>query len=241
MEPPPLNDSGADTLATRVQLVRSRISRAAIKVGRKPQDIRLVAATKTVTVDRMRAAIEAGLSIVGENRLQEASPKMAALKDAPVRWHFIGHLQRRKARSVIGVFDLVHSVDSLELAQEINKRAGQAAVCQEVLLEVNLGQEPTKSGFHPEDLIALVPALGSLPCLRVKGLMIIPPPTAKAEQARPYFSRLRHMAERIAALRLPTITMDELSMGMSHDFEIAIEEGATLVRVGAAIFGARHV
>lgn len=241
MEPPPLNDRVADTLAQRVQLVRARISRAATKVGRKPQDIRLVAVTKTVTADRIKEGIDAGLSIVGENRLQEAVPKIAVLQDAPVRWHFIGHLQRRKVRSVIGVFDLVHSVDSMELAQEINKRAGEAAICQEVLLEVNLGQEPTKSGFHPEDLIGVVPSLSLLPCLRVKGLMTIPPPTPKAEQARPYFSRLRKMAERIAALRLPAITMDELSMGMSNDYEVAIEEGATLVRVGAAIFGARHV
>ena len=241
MVPPPLNDGIADTLAQRVQLVRSKMSWAATKVGRKPHEVRLVAVTKTVTVDRIRDGIDAGLSIVGENRLQEAAPKIAALKGAPVRWHFIGHLQRRKERSVIGLFDLVHSVDSMELAQEINKRAGEAALCQEVLLEVNLGQEPTKSGFHPEDLVGLVPALGSLPCLRVKGLMTIPPPTPKAEQARPYFSRLRNMAERIAALGLPTITMDELSMGMSNDYEVAIEEGATLVRVGTAIFGPRDV
>jgi PLP dependent protein len=166
---------------------------------------------------------------------------MAVLQGAPVRWHFIGHLQRRKARSVIGVFDLVHSVDSMDLAEEINKRAGEAALCQDVLLEVNLAHEPTKSGFRPEDLFGLVPALGAMPCLRVKGLMTIPPPTPKAEEARPYFSRLRKMAERIAALRLPSITMDELSMGMSNDYEVAIEEGATLVRVGTAIFGARHV
>lgn len=230
-----------DTLAERVHLVRARMSRAATKVGRKPQEVRLVAVTKTVTVDRMRQGIDAGLSIVGENRLQEAVSKMAALKDTPVRWHFIGHLQRRKVRSVIGVFDLVHSVDSMALAQEINHRAGEAGVCQDVLLEVNLAHEPTKAGFHPDDLVGLVPALSLLPHLRIKGLMTIPPPLPEAEQARPYFFQLRSMAKHIAELRLPTISMDELSMGMSNDYEVAIEEGATLVRVGTAIFGARHV
>jgi pyridoxal phosphate enzyme (YggS family) len=129
----------------------------------------------------------------------------------------------------------------MELAQEINYRAGEAGVCQELLLEVNLAKEPTKSGFHPEDLVKLVPALSALPHLRVKGLMTIPPPTPEAEQARPYFSRLRHMAEHIAELGLPAVTMDELSMGMSNDYEVAVEEGATLVRVGTAIFGTRHV
>lgn len=229
-----------DTLAERVRLVRSRILRAAEKVGRRPQDIRLVAVTKTVTVERIREGIEAGLSIFGENRLQEAAPKMASLKDAPVRWHFIGHLQRRKARSVIGVFSLVHSVGSMELAQEINDRAGRAGACQDVLLQVNIGNEPTKAGFHPDALVGLVPALGALPHIRIRGLMTIPPPTAEPEQARPYFSQLRNMAGRIAELAVPSIGMAELSMGMSNDYEVAIEEGATLVRIGTAIFGARH-
>lgn len=235
MEPPI-----RETVADRVQLVLSKIRRAAEKVGRPAQRIRLVAATKTVTVDRIQEGIAAGLSILGENRLQEALPKIAALKQAPVRWHFIGHLQRRKARSVIGVFDLIHSVDSMELAQEINRRAGEAGSRQDILLEVNVGNEPTKAGFRPDDIVGLAPAMATLPHVRIQGLMAIPPPTPEAEQARPYFQQVREIAARIAELKLPSVAMDELSMGMSNDYEVAVEEGATLVRVGTAIFGARH-
>lgn len=229
-----------EPLAERVQSVLSKIRRAAEKAGRRPQDVRLVAVTKTVVVDRIREGIDAGLTIVGENRLQEAVPKIAVLKDTAVRWHFIGHLQRRKAKSVIGVFDLVHSVDSMELAQEIDRRAAEAGVHQDVLLEINVANEPTKAGFRSEDVVSLVPAMGTLQHIRIRGLMTIPPPTQDAEQARPYFAQLRHMATQIAQLAVPSITMGELSMGMSNDYEIAIEEGATLVRVGTAIFGARH-
>lgn len=234
MEPP-----ARETVADRVRLVLSKIQRAAEKAGRPVEKIRLVAVTKTVTVDRIQEGIAAGLSILGENRLQEAVPKIAALKHAPIRWHFIGHLQRRKARSVIGVFDLIHSVDSMELAQEINRRAGEVGGRQDILLEVNIGNEPTKSGFGPDEIVGLIPCMAGLPHVRVRGLMAIPPPTSDAEQARPYFGRLRNLAERIAEMSLPSVAMDELSMGMSNDYEIAIEEGATLVRIGTAIFGAR--
>jgi hypothetical protein len=199
-----------------------------------------VAATKTVTVDRIREGIDAGLSILGENRVQEAVPKIAAFDQAPVRWHFIGQLQRRKVRSVIGLFDLIHSVDSVGLAQEIDRRAGEAGRRQDVLLEVNIGGEQTKAGFRPEDLLQLVPTVAALSHVRVRGLMTIPPPTAKPESARRYFRELREMAQRIGTQRLPSVMMDELSMGMSNDYEVAVEEGATLVRIGSAIFGARH-
>lgn len=235
MEPPV-----KETIADRVHVVLSKIRRAAEKVGRSPHSVRLVAATKAVTEDRIQEGIGAGLTILGENRLQEAVVKIAALKDVPVRWHFIGQLQRRKVRSMIGLFDLIHSVDSMELAQEINRRAGEAGCCQDILLEVNIGNEPTKAGFQPDTVIGLVPAMAGLPHIRVKGLMAIPPPTQDAEQARPYFRQLRHLAVPIAELRLPSVVMDELSMGMSNDYEVAVEEGATLVRVGTAIFGARH-
>lgn len=235
-----MEPSTTETIAERVRLVRSTIRRAATKAGRPADAIRLVAATKTVTVERIHEGIQAGLTILGENRLQEAVSKIAALKQAPVRWHFIGQLQRRKVRLMIGLFDLIHSVDSLELAQEINRRAGAVGGVQDILLEVNIGQEPTKAGFHPDTVIDLVPAVASLPHVRVKGLMAIPPPTQEAEQARPYFRRLRELAIRIANLKLPAVSMDELSMGMSSDYDVAIEEGATLVRVGTAIFGARH-
>jgi pyridoxal phosphate enzyme (YggS family) len=194
--------------------------------------VRLVAVTKTVTVDRIQEGIAAGLTILGENRVQEALPKMVALKEAPIRWHFIGHLQRRKVRTIVGLFELIHSVDTVELAQEIDRRAGEAGTRQDVLLEVNIGSEATKTGFHPE-------AVASLPHVRVKGLMAIPPPT-EPDRARVYFRRLREMAERIAELNLPSVAMDELSMGMSNDYVVAVEEGATLVRVGTALFGMRH-
>jgi pyridoxal phosphate enzyme (YggS family) len=235
MEPPI-----RETIAERVQLVLSKIRSAADKVGRPPGSIRLVAATKTVTVDRIQDGIGAGLSILGENRVQEAVPKIAALKQAQVRWHFIGQLQRRKVRSVIGLFDLIHSVDSLDLAQTIDRRAGEAGCCQDILLEVNIGGEPTKAGFRPDDLVSLVPTMPGLSHIRIKGLMAIPPPVANAEMARPYFRKLRDVVTRIAALSIPSVTMDELSMGMSNDYEVAVEEGATFVRVGTAIFGARH-
>lgn len=235
MEPPV-----RETIAERVQLVLSKIRSAADKAGRTPGSIRLVAATKTVTVDRIQEGINAGLSILGENRVQEAVPKIAALTQAPVRWHFIGQLQRRKVRSVIGLFDLIHSVDSLELAQEIERRAGEAGRCQDILLEVNIGGEPTKAGFRSDDLVQLMPTMPVFSHVRIKGLMAIPPPTVDAELARPYFRKLRNAAMRIAALNIPSVTMEELSMGMSNDYEVAVEEGATLVRVGTAIFGARH-
>jgi pyridoxal phosphate enzyme (YggS family) len=236
-----MEPSGTETVAQRVQSVLSTIRIAAEKAGRRPESVRLVAATKTVTVDRIREGIGAGLSILGENRVQEALPKVAALAQEPVRWHFIGQLQRRKARSVVGLFDLIHSVDSLELAQEIDRRAGEAGCLQDILLEVNIGGEPTKAGLHPDDLIPLISTMTALTHIRIKGLMTIPPPTDEAASARTYFRQLRDLAEDITARKMPGVAMDELSMGMSNDYEVAIQEGATLVRVGSAIFGARHV
>lgn len=236
-----MEPSGTETVAQRVQSVLSAIRVAAEKAGRCPESVRLVAATKTVTVDRIREGIGAGLSILGENRVQEALPKVAALAQEPVRWHFIGQLQRRKVRSVVGLFDLIHSVDSLELAQEIDRRAREAGCLQDILLEVNIGGEPTKAGFHPDDLIPLISTMAALTHIRIKGLMTIPPPTDVAAAARTYFRQLGDLAEGIAARKMPGVAMDELSMGMSNDYEVAIQEGATLVRVGSAIFGARHV
>ena len=227
-------------IAQRVESVLSAIRSAAEKAGRRPDSIRLVAATKTVTADRIREGIGAGLSILGENRVQEAIPKVEALAQAPVRWHFIGHLQRRKVRSVVGMFELIHSVDSLELAQEIDRRAGEASRPQAILLEVNIGGETTKGGFHQDGFVQLVSTMAALSNIQIKGLMAIPPPTAEPESARTYFIRLRELAEAIAAQRIPGVAMDELSMGMSNDYDIAVQEGATLVRVGSAIFGERH-
>jgi pyridoxal phosphate enzyme (YggS family) len=233
--------SAGESIAERVRLVQSRIRAAADRAGRDAGRIRLVAATKAVTVERIEEGIDAGLSILGENRVQEAVPKIAALIRASIRWHFIGHLQRRKVRSVIGLFDLIHSVDSLDLAREIDRRAGEAGRRQDVLLEVNIGGEPTKAGFRSDDLLRVVPSIAALGHMRIRGLMTIPPPAREAESARRYFQELRELARRIEEQCIPAVIMDELSMGMSNDYEVAVEEGATLVRVGTAIFGARHV
>lgn len=230
-----------EAIAKHVQSVLTKIRSAEEKAGRPAGTVRLVAATKAVTIEHIGEGVRAGLSILGENRVQEALPKIAAYTKAPVHWHFIGQLQRRKVRSVIGLFDLIHSVDSLDLAQEIDRRAREAGRQQNVLLEVNIGKERTKAGFHPDDVIQSVQMMAQLSHARIKGLMTIPPLTADPDLARPYFRTLHDLARQIAALDLPTVGMDELSMGMSNDYEVAIEEGATLVRVGTAIFGARHV
>jgi pyridoxal phosphate enzyme (YggS family) len=230
-----------EAIAKRVQSVLTKIRSAEEKAGRPAGTVRLVAVTKTVTVEHIAEGVRAGLAILGENRVQEALPKIAAFAQASVHWHFIGHLQRRKVRSVVGRFDLIHSVDSVDLAQEINRRAEEAGCRQNILLEVNIGKEPTKAGFHPDDVVRSVSMMAQLSHTCIRGLMTIPPPTADPESARPYFRTLHELARQIAALALPTVRMDELSMGMSNDYGVAIEEGATLVRVGTAIFGARHV
>ena len=229
-----------DSLARRVHQILDRIRCAAERAGRLPDTVRLVAATKTVPAERIREGLGVGLTLLGENRMQEALSKVALLRDLSPRWHFIGQLQRRKVRDAIGPFELIHSVDSVELAKEINRRAGDAGVKQAVLLEVNIAGEVSKAGFSPQVLMQDLRLLGDLPYLRIQGLMTIPPPTERPEDARPYFRGLRELGVRIAAQRVSSLVMQEYSMGMSHDFEVAIEEGATLVRVGTAIFGARN-
>lgn len=230
-----------DSLARRVHQILDRMRCAAERVGRSPDTVRLVAATKTVPAERIREGLAAGLTLLGENRMQEALSKVALLRDLSPRWHFIGQLQRRKVRDAIGTFELIHSVDSVELAQEISRRAGLAGVKQAVLLEVNIAGEASKAGFSPQQLMQSLGLLGDLPHLRIQGLMTIPPQTERPDDARPYFRDLRELGTRIEAEQVSSLVMQEFSMGMSQDFEVAIEEGATLVRVGTAIFGARHV
>jgi pyridoxal phosphate enzyme (YggS family) len=230
-----------DSLARRVHQILDRIRCAAERAGRPPDTVRLVAATKTVSAERIREGLGVGLTLLGENRMQEALSKVALLRDLSPHWHFIGQLQRRKVRDAIGTFELIHSVDSVELAQEINRRAGDVGVKQAVLLEVNIAGEASKAGFSPQVLMQELGLLGDLPHLRVQGLMTIPPPTEQPEDARSHFRGLRELGARIAAKGMSSLVMQDYSMGMSHDFEVAIEEGATLVRVGTAIFGARHV
>lgn len=233
-------DTGVDRIADRVRAVLEGIHRAAVRSGRAPERIRLVAVCKTVSVERMREAVDAGARHLGENRLQEALPKIETLHRDGVVWHFIGTLQRRKVKSVVGRFDTIHSVDSLPLAEEVDRRAQEAGLRQRVLLEVNLGGEVSKGGFDPTALLRTLPALSRFEHLDIRGLMAIPPAVPAAEDARPYFRRLRELSQSLTGLGIPNINMQELSMGMSHDYMVAVEEGATYVRVGTAIFGARH-
>ncbi|MBL8069954.1 MAG: YggS family pyridoxal phosphate-dependent enzyme [Nitrospira sp.] len=227
------------TIAGRVRSVLDEIQRATARAGRLPGSVRLIAASKTVSVERLRQAVDAGLWHLGENRVQEALPKIDALEREGVVWHFIGTLQRRKVKSVVGRFETIHSVDSLALAEEIDRQAKVARLRQRVLLEVNLGGEASKGGFEPTTLVAALESLNGLEHLDIRGLMAIPPPTPTAEDARPYFRQLRTLAQALTARGYRNINMQELSMGMSHDYPVAIEEGATYVRVGTAIFGAR--
>ncbi|HQW89687.1 MAG TPA: YggS family pyridoxal phosphate-dependent enzyme [Nitrospira sp.] len=232
-------DAALGTIADRVRTVLDEMQRAAARAGRPPESVRLIAASKTVSVERLRQAVDAGIRHLGENRLQEALPKIDTLGREGVVWHFIGTLQRRKVKSVVGRFETIHSVDSLGLAEEIDRQAKAVGLRQRVLLEVNLGGEASKGGFEPTTLGAALESLNGLEHLDIRGLMAIPPPTPTAEDARPYFRQLRTLAQTLTARGHRNINMQELSMGMSHDYPVAIEEGATYVRVGTAIFGAR--
>jgi pyridoxal phosphate enzyme (YggS family) len=225
-------------VAENLGAVQERIAKAATRVGRDPDAITLVAVTKTIPVDRIREAIEAGHHVFGENRVQEAQEKVQML-GRQVQWHLIGHLQRNKVRYVCDLFDMIHSVDSLPLVRDIERRAAERGIVLPILIQVNIGDETTKSGVPLAEALALVPEAAQLPHIAIKGLMSIPPPAEDPEKARPYFMQLRRLAEQIAQANIPNVSMTELSMGMSHDFEVAIEEGATLVRVGTAIFGPR--
>lgn len=232
-------DAALGTIADRVRTVFDEMQRAAARAGRPPESVRLIAASKTVSVERLRQAVDAGIRHLGENRLQEALPKIDTLGREGVVWHFIGTLQRRKVKSVVGRFETIHSVDSLALAEEIDRQAKTAGLRQRVLLEVNLAGEASKGGFESTTLGAALESLNGLEHLDIRGLMAIPPPTPTAEDARPYFRQLRTLAQTLTARGHRNINMQELSMGMSHDYPVAIEEGATYVRVGTAIFGAR--
>lgn len=231
-----------DDIHHNVQVVLERIREASSRAGRDPSEVQLVAATKHVAASRVVDATLAGVSICGENRLQEAESKMVELQDFPdIIWHFIGRIQRRKIKALVGRFALIHSVESLEQAQGINERADQVRIKQTVLLEVNIGNEPSKGGFSPTSLVEALPSLDQLPHLLIRGLMTIPPIVSDPEASRSYFRKLRELAEQIKERSLDRIGMENLSMGMTQDFMIAIEEGATIVRVGTGIFGPRFI
>jgi pyridoxal phosphate enzyme (YggS family) len=223
------------TIRENLSIVRERIERAAHKAGRDPKEIRLVAVSKTVEVARIKEAVEAGVSILGENYVQEAQKKIEAL-GGPVSWHFIGHLQSNKAKYAVRLFDVIHSIDSVPLAEELNRRAEQEDRLIKMMIEVNLSREATKFGTDEERVLNLAKSIQNLRHLSLEGLMTMPPYFDSPEMSRPYYVALRELKERLMKEGIP---MQELSMGMSHDFEIAIEEGATYVRVGTAIFGPR--
>jgi hypothetical protein len=226
--------------------VMERIEGAARKAGRDPKEINLVAVSKTVEVARIKEAIEAGVSILGENYIQEAQKKIEEIgrpacterfgEGRPLSWHFIGHLQSNKAKYAIRLFDMIHSLDSHPLAEELNHKAEQANRVINVMIEVNLSKETTKFGTDEDGVLNLAGKIQTLQHLSLEGLMTMPPYFDSPEMSRPYYIALRELKERMVKEGIP---MKELSMGMSHDFEIAIEEGATYVRVGTAIFGLR--
>lgn len=224
----------------RLADINERIRKAAGRSGRNPEQVRLVAVTKTVSADRIVPAIAAGIRILGENYIQEAMDKIDTLSAHPASWHFIGHLQSNKARFAVRYFDLIHSVDTEKLAAELDKQAAKLDKVQRILIQVNIGDEETKSGVSAARTLELVRAVSRFKHLAVEGLMTMPPFFDAPEQARPFFRALCEIRNRIAGEEIPGVSLRELSMGMTGDFETAIEEGATLVRIGTALFGERQ-
>ena len=242
----------AQQIAQNIAAIRERIAAAAARAGRSPDEITLIAVTKTHTARRVDMALAAGVTDCGENRVQEAEEKIELLRDARVRWHLIGHLQRNKARRAAVLFDMIHSLDSLKLAEALNRHVEEASLLGQrrlpVLLQVNVSGEETKEGFdlvgglnNQAALASLIEAarqIVALPQLEVQGLMTVAPYADDPEEARPVFRALRELRDELAR-QIPQSSWKHLSMGMTGDFEVAIEEGATLVRVGRAIFGER--
>lgn len=226
-------------IASRLDHVRSRIARAAVTARRAPHDVRLVAVSKTFGLDLIRAAATAGQEDFGENRVQEALQKIAGSADLSIRWHLIGTLQSNKARKAAEHFAWVHSVDSLGLLQRLDAAASAAGTHPKLLVQVDLAGEPARHGALPSALLAIFEAARECRAARVVGLMVLPPWFEDAELARSYFRQLRQLRDRLRDGGVPGEMLHELSMGMSHDFEVAVEEGATIVRIGTAIFGER--
>jgi pyridoxal phosphate enzyme (YggS family) len=230
------------SVAQNIALARERISSSARRIGRHPEDITLMAVSKTFSPEAIREAYNVGLRVFGENKVQEFSEKAGTLADLPdAQWHMIGHLQSNKAAKAAALFSAVDSVDSLRLAEKLNSAGEQLKKKLAVLIEINVGGEAAKSGVDPDsqELEEILQAAPQLEQLEIRGLMTIPPFTEDPDAARRYFRKLRKLRDQIARRRLPRIQTDVLSMGMSHDFEVAIEEGSSCVRIGTAIFGKR--
>jgi len=230
------------TLSENIAFVQERVSAAARRAGRTPREVTLMGVTKTQSPERIREAYAAGLRVFGENRVQEFAGKAGALADlAGAEWHMIGHLQTNKAATAAELFHAVDSVDSVKLAEKLDASAREMGKKLPVLIEINVGGEAAKSGVaaDSQELANLLASAARFECLQFCGLMTVPPFAEDPQEARPFFRRLRELSEKIAARRLPGIQTHVLSMGMSHDFEVAVEEGSTCVRVGTAIFGER--
>jgi pyridoxal phosphate enzyme (YggS family) len=224
----------------RLARVRERIADAAGRSSRTPDAVRLIAVSKTHPIDAVRAAAEAGQVDFGENKVQEALQKIALATDIDVRWHLIGHLQSNKAKKAAAAVDAIHAIDSLDLLRRVDQAATAAGRPIDVLVQVDLALEETKFGAPEGEVPAIVAAAADCRGARLVGLMLLPPPAENPEDARPWFRRLRAVRDRLLEAGAPAERLRELSMGMSHDFEVAIEEGSTMVRVGTAIFGERH-
>ncbi|WP_297057824.1 YggS family pyridoxal phosphate-dependent enzyme [Thermosulfurimonas sp.] len=228
----------SESVARRLALIRERVAEAALRKGRRPEEIKILGASKAQPPEKIREAVEAGLEILGENYVQEAERKKALLSDLPVSWHLIGYLQKNKARKALQLFDLIQTVDRPEIAQRLSRLAQEMGRTLPVFIEVNVGGEETKAGILPEKVPDLVRLIKDLPALDLQGLMTIPPYSPDPEDSRKFFRKLRELKEQVEdfyELKHPL----ELSMGMSHDYEVAVEEGATLVRIGTALFGPR--
>lgn len=224
-------------VSENIEWIRKRIRNACIRSGR-PEDVRLVAVTKTVDSDRIKEAINCGIKVIGENRVQEIEKKFPEIGDE-VEWHMIGHLQTNKVKYIVDKVSMIQSVDSLKLAQEINKQFGKRGRIIDVLVEINIGKEPNKSGIEPESAEEFVESLGKFENLRVRGLMTVAPALYDSEAVRPYFKKMKAIFDDLKSKQMKNISMDFLSMGMTGDFETAVEEGANMVRIGSGIFGQR--
>jgi pyridoxal phosphate enzyme (YggS family) len=231
-----------DSVDIRARLadVRERIARAAARAGRDPADIKLIAVSKTFSAGDVRAAAVEGQADFGENKVQEAQTKRAATSDLRIVWHLIGHLQSNKAKKAATEFDWIHSIDAPDLVRKIDAAAAASGRQLKLLAQVDLAGEATKFGAREDELLSIFDAGSECRAVRMTGLMIIPPAVESAEDARPWFQKLRDVRDRLAAAGVPREQLTELSMGMSHDYEVAVEEGATIVRVGTAIFGKRE-
>ncbi len=227
-------------IAGNCKQVMAAIADAADRSGRDPREVKLLAATKTQPAEAVRAAVEAGVNLLGENYVQEAQAKKE-LVGGDAEWHLIGHLQRNKARAAAGLFSLIQSLDNARLARVLDREAQEQDRDVGVLVEVNLGGEASKTGVAEEGLVPLLREVSGLSRVRVRGLMVVPPLDADPEASRPYFRRLRDLRDSVNELGLANIALEELSMGMTHDYHIAVAEGSTLVRVGTALFGPRSV